>query len=315
VTAAAVGTRAAAAVLSGPGSVELRPGPVPEPGPGEALVRLEGCGVCGSNVPVWEGRPWFSYPLEPGEPGHEGWGVVEAVGPGVEALRPGTRVTGLLERSFAAYDAASADLLVPLPPALRGAAFPGEAVGCAVNVVRRSGLAAGDRVAIVGVGFLGALVLQLAVAAGAEVTALARRPFARSLALELGAARAHAPEAAPEETFDVVVEAAGVQETLDLAARLTRVRGRLVVAGYHQDGPRQVDLRLWNWRGLDVVNAHERDPAVVVEGIREGVEAVVAGRLDLGPLVTHRFPLERLADALDAAVARPDGFMKAVVEP
>ena len=46
--------------------------PVPGPGEGQVLVELEGCGVCGSNLPLWEGRPWFSYPLEPGAPGHEG---------------------------------------------------------------------------------------------------------------------------------------------------------------------------------------------------------------------------------------------------
>ena len=58
-----------------------------------------------------------------------------------------------------------------------------------------------------------------------------------------------------------------------------------MIAGYHQDGPRQVNMQLWNWRGLDVINAHERDPAVYVQGIREAVEAVAAGRLD--PAALH----------------------------
>ena len=60
---------------------------------------------------------------------------------------------------------------------------------------------------------------------------------------------------------DRVIEAVGKQWPLDLAAELTREGGRLVIAGYHQDGPRQVNMQLWNWRGFDVVNAHERDPA------------------------------------------------------
>jgi threonine dehydrogenase-like Zn-dependent dehydrogenase len=215
---------------------------------------------------------------------------------------------------------------VPLPPELDGKPFPGEALGCAVNVVARSGIGTGARVAVVGVGFLGAAVLQLAVAAGAEVTAFARRPFARRLALDLGAAAAadpagqsgfepQRPVGALDGAFDVVVEAAGAQETLDLASRLTRVRGTLVVAGYHQDGPRQVDMQLWNWRGLDVVNAHEREPAVYLDGIRAAIDATRAGRIDLDRLVTHRFPLDRLGDALDAATTRPDGFLKAVVVP
>jgi threonine dehydrogenase-like Zn-dependent dehydrogenase len=112
-----------------------------------------------------------------------------------------------------------------------------------------------------------------------------------------------------------VIEAVGKQWPLDLAAELTGVRGRLVIAGYHQDGPRQVNMQLWNWRGLDVVNAHERDPAIYVDGVRAAVEAVVTGRLDPDPLYTHTFPLTRLDEALNATRDRPDGFLKALVIP
>ena len=70
---------------------------------------------------------------------------------------------------------------------------------------------------------------------------------------------------------------------------------------------------LWNWRGLDVINAHERDPKIYLEGIREAVRAVSSGQLDPTPLYTHRFPLDRLGDALDATRDRPDGFLKALV--
>jgi threonine dehydrogenase-like Zn-dependent dehydrogenase len=112
---------------------------------------------------------------------------------------------------------------------------------------------------------------------------------------------------------DVVIEAVGKQWPLDLAAELTRERGTLVIAGYHQDGPRQVNMQLWNWRGLDVTNAHERDPHIYVQGMRAAVEAVASGRLDPTPLFTHSFPLERLDEALDATRDRPEGFVKAVV--
>jgi threonine dehydrogenase-like Zn-dependent dehydrogenase len=69
----------------------------------------------------------------------------------------------------------------------------------------------------------------------------------------------------------------------------------------------------WNWRGLDVVNAHERDPAVYLRGMREAVDAVVRGELDPTPLYTHAFPLEAVGEALDATRDRPDGFLKALV--
>lgn len=72
-------------------------------------------------------------------------------------------------------------------------------------------------------------------------------------------------------------------------------------------------MQLWNWRGLDVVNAHERDPGVYVKGIAAAVEAVRDGALDPTPLYTHRFGLDQVDAALDTAVERPDGFIKALV--
>src|SRR5690606_27489225 len=106
-------------------------------------------------------------------------------------------------------------------------------------------------------------------------------------------------------------EATGLQAPLDLAGEITRERGRLVIAGFHQDGPRQVNMFLWNWRGIDVINAHERDPKMYVEGMRAAVTAVETGVLDPGRLYTHRFPLGELHAALDIMRERPEGFMKA----
>jgi NADPH2:quinone reductase len=309
-----------AAVIRDSGLVELVEVPLPEPGEGEVRLRLEGSGVCGSDLAVWAGRPWFEYPQPPGAPGHEGWGLVDAVGRGVSGLAEGDRVTGLTYRAYADYDIARAVDLVPLPAT--AGPFPGEALGCAVNVVRRSGIRAGDMVAVVGTGFLGCVIVQLVAAAGARVLAISRRRSALEAAAAMGAEETIAldepvleqvEELTDRNLCDVVIEAAGVQGTLDLAGPLTRARGRLVIAGFHQDGSRQVDMQLWNWRGLDVVNAHERDPAVYVEGIREAAAAVEEGRLDPEPLYTHRFGLDQLGAALDAAVERPDGFVKALV--
>jgi len=300
--AVAVANRAA--VVARPRVLRVEERDVPAPQPGQVRVRVEGCGVCGSNLPIWEGRPWFSYPLAPGEPGHEGWGVVEDTG---------ERVCFLSSNAFADWVVVDDDALVRLPPELESVPFPGEALACAINVFRRSGVTAGERVAVVGVGFLGALLVQLAARAGAEVVAVSRRPFALELARASGAAEATHDASAQAETFHCVFEAAGVQPTLDAAAALVRKRGRLVIAGFHQDGPRQVDLQSWNWRGLDVINAHEREPAAYVEGMRLAADGVASGHLDPAPLYTHVFPLERLGDALDAARSRPDGFMKALV--
>lgn len=315
-----------AAIIAGPRQTEIEHFTLPEPGPGEVRLRLEGCGVCGSNLPLWEGRPWFQYPMAAGSPGHEGWGVVDTLGPGVTGLTPGDRVAALSYRAYAEYDIASADAVVQLPESLAGMFFPGEPLGCAMNIFRRSEIHADHTVAIIGIGFLGAILTQLASRSGARVIAISRRPFAIDLALELGADIAipladHAQIVAQVQQLtqgegaDRVIEVVGAQWPLDLATDLTRVRGRLVIAGYHQDGPRQVNMQLWNWRGLDVINAHERDPAVYVEGIRGAVEAVSSGAIDPSRLFTHTFRLDQLDQAFETMQERPEGFLKALVLP
>lgn len=314
--------RMRAAVLSGPRRFEIVEVDRPVPGPGEVLVRLEGSGVCGSNLLPWQGRERFSYPFAPGAPGHEGWGRIAEVGEGVAGLAPGDRVALLSGAAFAEYDLAQADRVIRVPDSIPGP-FPGEALGSGANVFRRSGIRAGQIVAVVGAGFIGLVALRLAVLAGARVIALSRRETALRLASDYGAcevvashARSTALEVVRRLTLgrlcDVVIEAVGNQPALDLASELVREGGRLVVAGYHQDGPRLVNMWLWNWRGIDVVNAHERDPRVQREGVVAAAGAVAGGRLDPAPLFTE-YPLEQLGAAFQAMEERPDGFVKALV--
>ena len=323
-TTAARATTMRAAVVQGPARAVVSSVSLPEIGPRDVRLRLEGCGVCHSNLPVWEGRPWFTYPLEPGAPGHEGWGVVDAVGDDVRECQPGQRVAVLSYHAYGEYDVASADAVVPLPSSLDDIPFPGEPLGCAMNIFSRSAIEPGQTVAIVGIGFLGALLTRLATDAGARVIAISRRPFALDMARRFGAAATipmtdhtsviEQVKALTAGSFaDRVVEAVGQQWPLDLAGELTRERGRLVIAGFHQDGPRSVNMFLWNWRGIDVVNAHERDPRLYVAGMRAAVDAVARGALDPTPLYTHRCALDELGTALDTARERPDGFMKALV--
>jgi threonine dehydrogenase-like Zn-dependent dehydrogenase len=313
-----------AVILAGAGQIQVKESELPHPGAGQVRVRLEGCGVCASNLTPWSGPEWMQFPTEPGALGHEGWGVVDAVGDGVEGISVGDRIAALSYKSYAEYDLADADAVVVLPDSLAGQPFPGEPLGCAMNIFRRSEIEPGQTVGIVGIGFLGAILTRLATDAGARVIAISRRPFSLDVARAMGAAETvlmndhnRIIERVKELTggvfCDRVIEAVGKQWPLDLAAELTRERGRLIVAGYHQDGPRQVNMWLWNWRGLDVINAHERDREVYMQGIREAVAAVASGRLDPRSLYTHTFPLDRLDDALNATRDRPDGFLKALV--
>ena len=325
--AESIPTTMRAAVIAAPRRCELVTAPVPAPGPDQVLIRVEGCGVCGSNLPRWEGRPWFSYPAEPGSPGHEGWGRIVALGKSAHGRQVGDRVAFLSDRAFAEYDVAAASATVPIPAALASHEVPGEALGCVMNIWRRAEIARGQSVAIGGLGFLGALLARLASRAGARVFAVSQRPFSLELARRMGAidAIAMGEDDAPvvrrieELTNGVgcerVIEVVGMQRPLDLAAKLCAVRGRLVIAGFHQDGPRQVDMFLWNWRGLDVVNAHERDPQAYVAGISAALDALATGRLEPAPLYTHRVPLARAGEAFDLLERRPAGFVKALVVP
>ena len=315
-----------AAVLTGAGKLMIQAVPVPEPAPGQVRVRLEGCGVCASNITPWEGPEWMQFPTEPGALGHEGWGAVDAVGEGVSEVHAGDRVGMLSGKAYAEYDLADASQVVKLPEALQHLDLPLEPFGCAFNIFRRSDVHQGQTVAIIGIGFLGAILVRLASNAGARVIAISRRHESLDLAREMGATETIAMDdhwqiiervrnLTNGAFCDRVIEAVGKQWPLDLAAELTREGGRLIIAGYHQDGPRQVNMQLWNWRGFDVVNAHERDPAVAVQGMREAVAAIEAGLIDPRLLITHRYPLDRLDEALDATRHRSSNFVKAVVVP
>ena len=193
------------------------------------------------------------FPTEPGGLGHEGWGVVDAVGAGVEGLAPGQRVAILGQHGYASHDVVAAGQAVPLPPALDGLPFPGEAFGCAMNIFRRARIAGGERVAVIGVGFIGAAIVRLAAQAGAEVIAVSRRPESLALARRMGAAHALPMEdhwTIVEEVrritggtmAEVAVEAVGKEWPLNLAGDIVAEGGRLVIAGYHQDGPRTVNV-------------------------------------------------------------------------
>lgn len=291
----------------------------PTPEPGDVLVRVRACGLCGSDLNAWRGVPGIDYPMPGGAPGHEVWGDVAALGPEVQGLAVGQLVTGVMFNGLAELALARADELLDVPAALGGAPLLGEPLACAANVVRRSAVDADQPVAIVGFGYLAALVVQLLFAErpGSWI-AVARREDSRALARELGAEATYSFEDVPPhlwDSFPVVIEAAGVQRTLDYATWLAAYRGRLVIAGYHADGPRSVNLQSWNWKGLDVINAHERDPRMYVQGLRDGLAAVLRYRLDLARLISHSWPLAAVAEAFAVLEARPPGFVKGIIRP
>jgi threonine dehydrogenase-like Zn-dependent dehydrogenase len=312
------------AEVAGPGKSRVVDELVADPGLGEVLVEVRACGVCAGELP-----DWLKGPAGPRlRLGHEPAGIVRAVGPGVTSVRPNDRVTGRIEPAFAEFVVADERDIVLLPEGIPFDLALGEPLGCLVEAERRTGVKLGDRVAIIGLGFMGLGMLQLLKGRGtSHLTAIDVRGGALDKALELGADAVHKPNAVPsrlrltafaewesEAGFDVVVEASGSQAGLTLAGELVRAHGVLSMVGYHQGAARSVDMEMWNWKAIDVVNAHVRRRSNLVEATRAGLALMAAGRFSFEPLVTHRFGLSQLDEAFEALRDKPEGFIKAVVE-
>lgn len=312
------------AVLTGPRRFAIEELPVPEIGPDEVLLRVAACGVCASELDIYQGAAGHaSYPWRPG---HEVSGVVERAGERVAAPAPGDPVAVFVTTAgYGEYVAVPAAHCfpagdVPLELAL------GEPLACAVNAVELAGIALADDVVIVGAGFMGQLAIRLVqlrgprrlIVADTRDDALARAASAGATAT-VNPAREPLAETVLELTdgagADVTIEFTGTQGALEVIGACTRMSGTLVIAGYHQGPPRQVPLADWNWNAFRIANAHFRDVATILRGLRAGMRLVSSGRLSLEGLVTHRFPLASIDEAFRTAIEKPEGFVKATVTP
>ena len=309
--------------LIGPRTSETVEAATPEPGHGEVLVEVKVCGVCASEIHPWmDPRPSYPYRM-----GHEPAGIVSAVGPGVTRFQPGDRVTGLLLPSYSDFGVAKEDSLVHVPANLPFEFALGEPLACMVNGQRRTPIELADRVALIGLGFMGLGLLQLLKLRGPrQIIAIDPREDARALALELGADVAYHPNEVPQDLFltswndwekplgvDVAIEASGTQPGLTMAGKMVKAHGVLSILGFHQGGDRQVDVEMWNWKAIDVVNAHVRRHADLMESMRIGMELIAANKFSFAPLVTHRFGLDEIDQAFTTLLEKPQGFVKSIV--
>jgi len=308
------------AVLTGPGRFSLDEVPRPAPGADEVLVRVAACGVCSSELSGFAGDAG-DYPRFIG---HEVSGTVVEVGPAVTGLAVGDPVgCWVTSHGYAEYVAVRGEYCfpaggVPLDEALA------EPLSCAVNAVEETDVRLGDDVVLIGAGFMGNLVQALVSLRGARQLIVAdTRPDALARAAALGATRVVdvrsesltevVATATEGRGADVTFEATGSQAALDVVGETTRMSGKVVLVGYHQGEARRINLAYWNWMAFGIVNAHYRDVDTIMRGMSVGMRLLTAGRLSLAPLVSHRFPLERIQEAFETVVAKPDGFVKAVV--
>jgi 2-desacetyl-2-hydroxyethyl bacteriochlorophyllide A dehydrogenase len=294
------------AVLNAPRRLEVVEQPVPDPATGEVLLRVAGCGVCASELDVWAGSADVDYPRFPG---HEVSGVVER---GADGFEPGDPVMAwVTERGFADYVTVRAEHCfhagdVPLDVALA------EPLACAVNAVELAAPALAEDVVIVGAGFMGNLVQKLVQLKGPrEVIVADTRPEALERAASLGATRT--TQRLDGIEADVAFEVTGAQSALVAAGEATRMGGKLVIVGFHLGAPREIPLGAWNWMALQIVNAHFRDVATIMRGMRTATRLLTSGRIALDDLVTHRFRLDDVGQAFATAIEKPPGFVKATV--
>ncbi|WP_270888808.1 alcohol dehydrogenase catalytic domain-containing protein [Pedococcus sp. 5OH_020] len=309
------------ALLTGERRFEIVDAPVPDVGPDEVLVRVAACGVCASELDMWSGVAGATFPMAPG---HEATGTVEALGSEVVGLRVGEAVavwvtTGGFGEFVAVKEAYCHPVGdIPLTLAL------GEPVACAVNAVDLARVRLGDEVLVVGGGFMGNLVQELVALSGASRVIVAdTRQDALERARTLGADRV--VDVTREPIVDVVsdltggkgvdisFEVTGVQQPLSWLGDVTRMSGKIAIAGYHQGPPRSLPLAQWNYMAFDIVNCHFREVSVINEGIARGMRLLSSGRLSMEPLVTHFFDLEDIDKAFQTLEDKPEGFVKANV--
>jgi threonine dehydrogenase-like Zn-dependent dehydrogenase len=268
--------------------------------------------VCTSELAAWAGTEPTEYPRHLG---HEVSGTVVATGRDVRTLDVGTPVGAwVTSHGFAQQVAVRAAHCraagaIPLDQVLA------EPLSCAVNAVEEAAVGLGDDVLLIGAGFMGNLVQMLVRLRGVRrLTVADTRPEALERAMALGATEVVdvRTQSLPEGA-DITFECTGTQAALDVIGDVTRMSGKLVLVGFHQGEPPRVPLAHWNWMAFGIVNAHYRDPAVIMHGLDVGMRLLTAGVLSLEPLVTHRFPLERIGAAFAAARDKPPGFVKATV--
>lgn len=306
------------AVLTENGFV-LRDADMPQPAEDEVLVKTIGCGVCSGDLHVYGIRAKLG--ATESLLGHEASGIVVDVSSGVKELAVGDRVT-VVGGAYADYFVAKPDFLIKLPDTVDPILALGEPLACCVHASERFGTCPGDRVAVVGCGFMGLICLQLAkLQKAAEIVAIDPIPYRRDMAIELGADRALHPDNAQVDdpktgAFEVVIEATGVPAAIDLCTDLVTQHGKITLVGYHEtnEGLRTVNMQLWNFKAIDVINGHVRRHEEKMRAMIRAIDLLAEGKLVTEPLV-RLYELRDVGQAFADFAANEEGLFKAVLIP
>ena len=306
--------------------VPLSEAPVPEPGRGQLRIQVEFWSVASGDLQVLSTHTGTRWSPHPSAVGMEACGFIDAVGPDTPGWQCGERVSFHASQGFAEYSLCSADQAILLPRKLDSQPVPWGTLGAAIDLIQKARIVSGQTVAIVGLGFLGAILTQLAARKGARVIALSRRSEALAIAHSMGASELlclGSPHNALHQVnkwtknrrCDVGIDATGKPQTLALCALITADCGRIVVAEPRSRSLATIDLQTRNLPSREILRVPPPDPALQLASMRGAVDALSRGRLTPSRLFTHRVPLEDLDSAFALAKQRPEGFMRALILP
>jgi L-iditol 2-dehydrogenase len=288
---------------------------VPVIGLDEVLIKVGACSVCNrSDLIYYQYLNVFEHCTARGF-GHEVAGTVAAVGDAVTQWKVGDRVfaRSVLSSGYAEFTSAKATKLGRLPDAISfeiGAALQLAPLIC--NATRKIKLA--DRVFIAGQGPVGLLATQFAMLRGASAVIVSdldawRLERAKQLgATETRLARAgdESPLASIDDNIDVFIDAVGRPSTVGLGVQAVRPGGTIMLLGtHHVEHVIPVDMIALERKAADLISSRERTFDEEQHAIRTVERIIEAGRLNLDPIITHRFPLEQLQDAIDILSRTP----------
>ncbi|HVM62025.1 MAG TPA: alcohol dehydrogenase catalytic domain-containing protein [Verrucomicrobiae bacterium] len=325
-----------AARFYGPRDVRVEPVPLPgQPGPGDVLLRVTATGICGSDLHTFtDGRIGDTVPKSPIVLGHEFAAVIEAFGSGVEHLRVGTRVAvdpahpchhcdlcdaghpnlcrrlhfcGLYpdDGSLREFMIVPARTCFPVPDSIDDeSAAMLEPLGVALHATDLAKIRVGDRVAVLGAGPIGLLLIQTAKLAGAAEI-FVRDPLAWRLALAMKLGAKPLPVRAE---VDVAIEAAWGGNAIEQAIELARPGGRVVLVGIPSEDRCAFQHSPARRKGLTIMFSRR-----MKHTYPRAISLVVSGKVDVRSLVTHRFPLQDAAEALALNAAYKDKVVKVIV--
>jgi len=311
------------AVLYGPHDWKIEEVKTPSVGDDEVLLRIKACGVCHSEIHQWEVKVnGLDYPRYIG---HEIAGNVIEIGKDVNGFQPGDRVAVWADgKGYAEEISVKANRLHKISTGISFTEAMAEPIACTTNAVMKSDIQLQDTIALVGTGFMGLILLQqLKLLSPKFIVAIDVRSEILDVAKQLGADFIINPqkenpkklinELTEEKGVDISFEVGGNESTLNLAADICRMEGKLVMFGYHP-GPRSIkDLGYWNWMAFNIINAHFRNLETILNGTRIGMEMLNSGKINMRPLITHKYRLDNIEDAFMAAKSKPAGFIKSVI--